>query len=110
MGVFHPKPELHHIKKENIGLIEAMGIAILPARLKYELAAIEEILLEHHSLSTYPELKKHEHWIVEMQKQSKVNLEAEVGKKFVEVLEDAGVFKQTKIGQEAFIQFIKTCS
>ncbi|MDD4212119.1 MAG: galactokinase [Bacilli bacterium] len=110
MGVFHPKPELHHIKKENIGLIEAMGIAILPARLKNELAWIEEVLLEHRSLLDYPDLKKHEHWIIEMQKQSKVNLEVEVGKKFVEVLEDAGVFKQTKKGQEAFIQFIKTCS
>ncbi|MFA6627499.1 MAG: galactokinase [Bacilli bacterium] len=109
MGVFHPHPQLHHIKKENIGLIEAMGIAILPPRLKRELDLIQTVIFNQTTVVDHPELEKHASWIRELQKQSDVNLKVEVGKKFVEVLEDAGVFKQDFVGQQAFIEFIRTC-
>lgn len=108
LGVFHPNPSLHHIKKENIGLIEAMGLAILPARLEDELKAIAEILFFKKKLYLKKALWKHKTWIKELQKQENTNIYNEVGKKFSAVLEDAGVFKQDKQGQEAFLNFIKS--
>ncbi len=111
MGVYHPHAELHHIKKENIGLIEVMGLAVLPARLKQELAGIEEAILNGTPLTG--ELKKHEEWIHELlQKQSFTPentasiLKMEVGKVFAQVLEHAGVYKRTPEGAAAFDRFI----
>ena len=111
LGVYHPHAELHHIKKENIGLIEVMGLAVLPARLKQELAGIEEAILCGTPLTG--ELAKHEAWVKElMEKQTFTPdntaciLKMEVGKVFAQVLEHAGVYKRTSEGAAAFDRFI----
>ena len=111
LGVYHPHEELHHIKKENIGLIEVMGLAVLPARLKQELAGIEEAILCGTPLTG--ELAKHEAWVEELlQKQmftpenTASILKMEVGKVFAQVLEHAGVFKRSADGAAAFARFI----
>ena len=111
LGVYHPHAELHHIKKENIGLIEVMGLAVLPARLKQELAGIEEAILCGTPLTG--ELAKHEAWVNELlQKQTFTPdntaciLKMEVGKVFAQVLEHAGVYKRTSEGAAAFDRFI----
>ena len=112
LGVFHPHAELHHIKKENIGLIEVMGLAVLPARLKKELKAIEEAILEEEPL--IGELSKHAAWVEELKSRCTFTLEntemilkMEVGKIFSKVLTHAGVFKRTAEGEAAFDRFIR---
>ncbi len=111
-GIFHPHAHLHHIKKENIGLIEVMGLAILPARLKTELAMIEEALINNEPLAE--SLSSHQAWFDDM-KAKYSNVEAskwhdiiqdEVGHIFEEVLENAGVFKQDETGLAAFKRFM----
>ena len=111
LGVYHPHAELHHIKKENIGLIEVMGLAVLPARLKGELAALEEAILTDTPLTG--ELRKHEAWVEELktgytftQENISAVLKTEVGKVFAKVLEHAGVYKRTATGLAAFNRFI----
>ena len=111
LGVYHPHAELHHIKKENIGLIEVMGLAVLPARLKQELAGVEKAILAGEELTG--ELAKHADWVEELKKQhtfTKENtaaiLKVETGKVFAKVLEHAGVYKRHAAGQEAFLRFI----
>ena len=111
LGVYHPHAELHHIKKENIGLIEVMGLAVLPARLKQELAGIEKAILSGTPLTG--ELTKHEAWVKElMEKQTFTPdntaciLKMEVGKVFAQVLEHAGVYKRTPEGAAAFDRFV----
>ena len=111
LGVYHPHAELHHIKKENIGLIEVMGLAVLPARLKQELADIEEAILTGIPLTG--ELEKHQAWVDELlQKQMFTTentasiLKMEVGKVFAQVLEHAGVFKRNTEGATAFDRFV----
>lgn len=113
MGVFHPHAELHHIKKENIGLIEVMGLAVLPSRLKQELAELETAVLNGTPLTD--ELKKHEAWLNELKQKyifTPENIEKifrdEVGKVFAQVLEHAGVFKRTVDGNRAFLRFKDT--
>ena len=115
LGVFHPHAELHHIKKENIGLIEVMGLAVLPARLKKEMADLRKAILEGRNIRADEELSKHADWAEQiMKRHSTVNetniddiLKEEIGKVFMLVLEDAGVFKRTAEGQEAFDRFIQ---
>ena len=111
LGLFHPHRELHHIKKENIGLIEVMGLAVLPARLKRELAGIEEAIIEGRELSG--DLEKHAPWVKELMAQQNFTpentsciLKMEVGKVFARVLEQAGVFKRTPEGAAAFVRFV----
>lgn len=111
LGVYHPHAELHHIKKENIGLIEVMGLAVLPARLKTELAELEEAILNDRELTG--DLEKHRDWVEELKTRYTFTaentsniLKIEVGKVFAKVLEHAGVFKRTEAGQAAFEQFI----
>ena len=111
MGVYHPHADVHNIKKENIGLIEVMGLAVLPARLKQELAGIEEAILNGTPLTG--ELEKHAPWVKElMEKQTFTPdntaciLKMEVGKVFAQVLEHAGVYKRTSEGAAAFDRFI----
>ena len=114
LGFFHPHAEKHHIKKENIGLIEVMGLAVLPARLKDELAAVERALLDGSDLSADPLTASHAAWAAEVrEKHPELNgsnagriLEEEVGLVFSAVLEDAGVFKRTDEGKKAFLRFI----
>jgi UDPglucose--hexose-1-phosphate uridylyltransferase len=122
MGIFHPHQELHHIKKENIGLIEVMGLFILPGRLRDELADICDILTGKKTLSDdiYQEshpLNKHLHWIKELIEKYGTNLDDEaarriikdsVGEKCLQVLHHAGVFKATKEGRQAFDRFLET--
>lgn len=113
LGVYHPHAELHHIKKENIGLIEVMGLAVLPARLKGELAALSEILLSGANIADDSELVKHKHWVERMRKEYTFTAESvekilrdEVGTIFAEVLEHAGVYKCDAEGRKAFLRFI----
>ena len=116
LGVFHPHAELHHIKKENIGLIEVMGLAVLPARLKEELKSLGEAIVEGRDISGEEVLGKHAEWVKEfLPKYENVNkdnvteiLQKEVGIVFARVLEDAGVFKRNSEGKAAFRRFIKT--
>ena len=118
LGVFHPHAELHHIKKENIGLIEVMGLAVLPARLKNELAELADAILARKNLNDDENLAKHAKWVSEfLPNYSDVNssnitkiLQDEVGKVFARVLEDAGVYKRDEKGQKAFRKFIATIS
>ena len=114
LGVYHPHAQYHHIKKENIGLIEVMGLAVLPARLKDELELLAEYLVEKKDPAENESLKKHADWVKEFlpkyEEITKENvmgiLEEEVGQVFVKVLEDAGVYKCTKEGKDAFKRFI----
>ena len=113
LGVYHPHAELHHIKKENIGLIEVMGLAVLPSRLKGELAALEEAILTGADISSDPVLSKHAPWVEELKTRhtfTKENanqiLKEEVGKVFAKVLEHAGVYQRTEAGLDAFLQFV----
>ena len=113
LGVFHPHPELHHIKKENIGLIEVMGLAVLPARLKRELAALREAILAGADLRQEETLCKHADWVEALKTRHAFTsenaeriLRQEVGAVFTRVLEDAGVFKHNAQGQRAFDRFL----
>ena len=114
LGVYHPHAKLHHIKKENIGLIEVMGLAVLPARLKGEMELLKEYILEKKDIRTNEQIAKHADWVDEFLpsypdvNESNVEeiLQQEVGKVFCQVLEDAGVYKRTPEGLEAFRRFI----
>ena len=114
LGVFHPNPLLHHIKKENIGLIEVMGLAVLPARLAKEIALLEDAMLNGENLYACPELTHHAEWADEILKRypdfckenARAILEQEIGKVFLKVLEDAGVFKRNDEGKSAFLSFV----
>ena len=116
LGVYHPHSQWHHIKKENIGLIEVMGLAVLPSRLKEELELIEEYILEGKDVRSCEKIEKHADWVEEFVKEyddiNKDNvtdiIQNEVGKVFVHVLEDAGVYKCTEEGREAFMRFINS--
>ncbi len=116
LGVYHPHAEYHHIKKENIGLIEVMGLAILPARLKTEMALLAECLTGDRNLADYPELDQHAEWAKDITtRRTELNkdnvddiLKEEIGHVFVHVLEDAGVYKCTDEGRAAFKRFIAT--
>jgi UDPglucose--hexose-1-phosphate uridylyltransferase len=115
LGVYHPHQELHHIKKENIGLIEVMGLAVLPARLKEELALLGEYLVEGKDIRSNEMIEKHASWAEEFSGHySRITrdnvdgiLKDEVGKVFARVLEDAGVYKCTTEGREAFGRFLE---
>ena len=113
MGVYHPHAELHHIKKENIGLIEVMGLAVLPARLKGELAALEEAILSGADIAKDEVLSKHAPWVEELKARHSFNpenttaiLKEEVGQVFAQVLEHAGVYKRTEEGKAALLRFV----
>ena len=115
LGLFHPHAELHHIKKENIGLIEVMGLAVLPARLKEELAQLAQLLRDGGDLYADEATAKHAPWAEELKTRhdfSKEDAEAvlrqEVGQVFMQVLEDAGVFKRDEAGQAAFLRFAES--
>ncbi len=116
LGVYHPHQELHHIKKENIGLIEVMGLAVLPSRLKEELALLGEFIVEGKDIRSNELLEKHADWVEEFlpayEKVTKENIEKilqdEVGKVFARVLEDAGVYKCTPQGRAAFGRFVES--
>ena len=113
LGLYHPHPELHHIKKENIGLIEVMGLAVLPARLKGELAELADALVQGVDLRGSETLAKHADWAEELKTRYTFTaenvtdiLQSEVGAVFAQVLEHAGVYKCTPEGRAAFQRFI----
>ena len=115
LGVFHPHADKHHIKKENIGLIEVMGLAVLPARLKDELDGVARALVRGDDLRRDETLAKHADWAEELKSRhvftaenAEELLRQEVGAVFAQVLEHAGVFKCTPEGQEAFLRFIQS--
>lgn len=119
LGVYHPHQELHHIKKENIGLIEVMGLAVLPSRLKSELAELGEYMAEGKDIRSNDAISKHADWVEEFLPKYESRgiritadnaeeiLKEEVGLVFARVLEDAGVYKCTEEGREAFGRFLK---
>ena len=115
LGVYHPHAELHHIKKENIGLIEVMGLAVLPARLKNEMQQLADVLVTKgvSAVRSDPVLEKHADWAEEFCSRRTVNadnvhevIRDEIGKVFAKVLEHAGVYKRTPEGQAAFMRFV----
>ena len=117
LGVFHPHAKLHHIKKENIGLIEVMGLAVLPSRLKAEMAELEAALVARTPVEQYSEaLQKHAEWAAELlgrhPELDAGNVEAivqeEIGHVFAQVLEDAGVYKRDEAGQAGFVRFLES--
>ncbi|MDN6117183.1 MAG: UDP-glucose--hexose-1-phosphate uridylyltransferase, partial [Lacticaseibacillus paracasei] len=109
-GIFHPHQDVQHIKKENIGLIEVMGRAILPARLKSELAEVQKYLLgEANTMKPM-----HQAWADQLKAKydwtpanAEIQMQAAVGRVFARVLEDAGVFKRDEVGQKAFARFCR---
>ena len=115
LGLYHPHAELHHIKKENIGLIEVMGLAVLPARLKEELAAVADSLVSGSDLRASVLTEKHADWAERFQTKYTITREnaldivqRETGLVFAQVLEHAGVYKRSNEGREAFLRFLKT--
>ena len=116
LGVYHPHAQYHNIKKENIGLIEVMGLAVLPARLKEELEILADYLVEGKDIRSNEKIEKHADWVAGfLPKYSEISrenvmdiLKEEVGQTFVHVLEDAGVYKCNEEGRKAFLRFIKT--
>ena len=115
LGVYHPHNELHHIKKENIGLIEVMGLAVLPARLKGEMELLKEYLIAGKDIRSEASLEKHADWAEAFrgkygeftEENTEKILQDEIGIVFQKVLEDAGVYKRTAEGREAFHRFIR---
>ncbi len=113
LGVFHPHADKHHIKKENIGLIEVMGLAVLPSRLKKELADLADAILSGADIDADEVLCKHGDWVRELKRKHSFTEEnvmdilmAETGKVFSDVLEDAGVYKCTEEGRTQFLRFV----
>lgn len=114
LGVYHPHEQYHHIKKENIGLIEVMGLAVLPARLKEEMQLLSEYILDGRDVRSNDMLEKHADWVEEfLPRHSNITaenvmdiLKEEIGQVFVHVLADAGVYKCTLEGRAAFLRFI----
>ena len=114
LGLYHPHAELHHIKKENIGLIEVMGLAVLPARLKTELAAVAEKLVKGEDLRTDPLTESHASWAEGFKDKYTITRDnaldlvyKETGLVFAKVLEHAGVYARTTEGKEAFLRFLR---
>ncbi len=116
LGVYHPHAELHHIKKENIGLIEVMGLAVLPARLNTEMDLMKKAILSGEDIRKFEAIASHAEWLEgflpKYQNITEENidgiLQEEIGKVFVQVLKDAGVYKHTSEGREAFLKFIRS--
>lgn len=114
MGVYHPWEEFHHIKKENIGLIEVMGLAVLPARLKDEMEELKAAILDKKDINSIESIAKHGAWVDSfMGKYGMVDetnvdeiLQNEIGEVFKKILECAGVYKRTEEGMAAFEKFI----
>ena len=117
-GVFHPHEELHHIKKDNIGLIEVMGLAVLPPNLADEMQLLEEYIITGKDILSNEKISKHFDWVNDFRikypdlnaKNIQEILQTEISNLFLKVLEHAGVFKRNKKGQDAFIKFIRSLS
>ena len=116
LGLYHPHNELHHIKKENIGLIEVMGLAVLPSRLKEEMEILSDYIVNNKDIRSNETIEKHADWVDEFKTKYPVIdkdnvdsvLKKEIGLVFEKVLEDAGVFKRDAKGQAAFERFTRS--
>ena len=113
-GVYHPHPEYHHIKKENIGLIEVMGLAVLPSRLKTELALLKDAMLQGADITADERIAKHAEWAEMIMKKYDVTaencekiLQDEVGIVFTSILEQCGVFERSETGKKQFLKFLE---
>ncbi len=113
-GVYHPHPEHHHIKKENIGLIEVMGLAVLPARLKTEMALLENALVNGEDISKDERISKHAEWAEIIKKNNNITpdnceeiIRNEIGKVFADILGQCGVFERNEQGKQQFLKFIE---
>ncbi len=113
LGLYHPHEELHNIKKENIGLIEVMGLAVLPSRLKDEIAIMKQAILDGKDFASVEQIEKHAEWFENFKDDYTFTadntediLKTEIGKTFVKVLEDAGVYKCDENGREEFMRFV----
>ena len=114
-GYYHPHPEYHHIKRENIGLIEVMGLAVLPARLKTELELLEKALLSGSDIAADERIAKHKEWALDIAARHELNadnctdiLRQEVGKVFAAILEQCGVFERNEKGRAQFVRFLES--
>ncbi len=112
-GKYHPHPEHHHIKKENIGLIEVMGLAVLPSRLKTEMALLRDAIISGADISADDRIAKHLSWVEEIKKTNTITpencediLRAEIGKVFADILGQCGVYDRTEQGKAQFLKFI----
>lgn len=115
LGYYHPHPEYHHIKKENIGLIEVMGLAVLPSRLKNEIAMLKQALLNGDDISQIEEIAKHKEWADMIKSKYTLTeencediLKEEIGIIFTAILEQCGVFERTQTGKNQFIKFMQS--
>lgn len=115
LGFYHPHPEYHHIKKENIGLIEVMGLAVLPARLKTEMEILKEALISGGDIDADERIAKHSEWAQSIKANNDITaencediLKAEIGKVFTSILEQCGVFERNEKGKEQFIKFAQS--
>lgn len=115
LGYYHPHPEYHHIKKENIGLIEVMGLAVLPSRLKNEIAMLKQALLNGDDIAQIEEIAKHKEWADMIKSKYTLTqdncediLKEEIGIIFTAILEQCGVFERTQTGKEQFIKFMQS--
>ena len=114
LGLYHPAPELHHIKKENIGLIEVMGLAVLPSRLSAEIGLLESAMLKGEDISSDSRIAHHAEWAKELlsthpefsAENARSIIEEGIGEVFMNVLLDAGVYKRTAEGKAAFLRFV----
>lgn len=115
LGYYHPHPEYHHIKKENIGLIEVMGLAVLPSRLKTEIAMLKQALLNGDDIAQIEEIAKHKEWADMIKSKYTLTqdncediLKEEIGIIFTAILEQCGVFERTQTGKKQFIKFMQS--
>lgn len=115
LGYYHPHPEYHHIKKENIGLIEVMGLAVLPSRLKTEIAMLKQALLNGEDIAQIEEIAKHKEWANMIKSKYTLTqdncediLKEEIGIIFTAILEQCGVFERTQTGKKQFIKFMQS--
>ena len=115
LGFYHPHPEYHHIKKENIGLIEVMGLAVLPSRLKEEINLLADAMINGNDISADERISKHAEWAEEIMKNREVTaenckdvLKDEIGIVFTSILEQCGVYKRNEEGKAHFIKFMES--
>lgn len=113
-GVYHPHPQHHHIKKENIGLIEVMGLAVLPSRLKTEMALLKDAILKGEDITANEAIAKHSQWVEEVKKNNVITedncqkvLQDEIGKVFADILGQCGVFARNDEGKAQFLKFVE---
>ncbi len=115
LGFYHPHPEYHHIKKENIGLIEVMGLAVLPSRLKEEIRVLADAMVNGKDISADERIAKHEEWAKAIMSANEITadscediLKAEIGKVFTAILEQCGVYERSEKGKNQFIKFVES--